>query len=73
MLRKAPAVSALAFAAHIACAQTYIYVANNGNLEGSVTSYRAQLSSGFPALWTLTTVDRVVTGSRASLSQPCPG
>jgi 6-phosphogluconolactonase (cycloisomerase 2 family) len=73
MLRKAPAVSALAFAAHIACAQTYIYVANNGNLEGSVTSYRAQLSSGFPALWTLTTVDRVVTGSRTSLSQPCPG
>lgn len=44
-----------------------VFVANNGNLEGSVTSM-VILPSG-----AVQTLSRVVTGSRPTLSQPCPG
>lgn len=44
-----------------------VFVANEGNLEGSVTSMHI-LPSG-----ALQFADRVVTGSRGSLSDPCPG
>lgn len=44
-----------------------VFIANNGNLEGSVTSMRLEPDGS------LAFVDRVVTGSRSSTSQPCPG
>lgn len=44
-----------------------VFVANNGNLQGSVSAFRVEESGA------LTFVDRVVTGSRTSLSQPCAG
>lgn len=44
-----------------------VFVANNGNLEGSVTSMVILPSGAVQAL------SRVVTGSRPTLSQPCPG
>lgn len=44
-----------------------IFVANEGNLEGSVTSFIVETDG------TLTFVDRVITGSRSSTSQPCAG
>ena len=44
-----------------------IFVANNGNLEGSVSTMRIESSGA------LTFVSRVVTGTRSSTSQPCPG
>ncbi|MFO0972045.1 MAG: hypothetical protein U1A27_01220 [Phycisphaerae bacterium] len=44
-----------------------VYVANNGNLEGSVTSMRVMGDC------TLAFVSRVITGSRAALADPCPG
>jgi DNA-binding beta-propeller fold protein YncE len=43
------------------------FVANEGNLEGSVTSMRIEPSGG------VAFVDRVVTGTRSSTSEPCPG
>lgn len=47
--------------------EPHIFVANNGNLEGSLTSTRVEAEGA------LTFVDRVITGSRSTLSQPCPG
>ncbi|MEZ6164187.1 MAG: GC-type dockerin domain-anchored protein [Phycisphaerales bacterium] len=44
-----------------------IFVANEGNLEGSVSSLLVE-SDG-----SLTFIDRVITGSRSTTSQPCPG
>ncbi|MEZ6317757.1 MAG: beta-propeller fold lactonase family protein [Phycisphaerales bacterium] len=44
-----------------------ILVANEGNLEGSLTSMRVNPDG------TLTFIDRLVTGTRSSTSQPCPG
>tara|TARA_Y100001933_G_scaffold159482_1_gene157710 strand:+ start:69 stop:1373 length:1305 start_codon:yes stop_codon:yes gene_type:complete len=44
-----------------------IFVANNGNLEGSVSTMRIEADGS------LTFVSKVVTGTRSSTSQPCPG
>ncbi len=63
------ALCVLAFAS-LSSAQTsdpFIFVANNGNLEGSVSSMRVN-SDG-----SLSLVDRIVTGSRTSTSLPCGG
>ena len=43
------------------------FVANNGNLEGSVTAFRIEADG------LLTFVNRVITGTRSSLSDPCAG
>ncbi|MCC5824155.1 MAG: lactonase family protein [Phycisphaerales bacterium] len=62
-------VAVIAAAGSLACAQAtdpHIFVANNGNLEGSVSSMRVN-SDG-----TLTLTDRVVTGTRPAISNPCP-
>ena len=44
-----------------------IFVANNGNLEGSVTAFAVNADG------TLTLVNRIVTGSRPNMTVPCPG
>jgi 6-phosphogluconolactonase (cycloisomerase 2 family) len=44
-----------------------VFVANNGNLEGSVTAFVVNPDG------TLTLVNRVVTGSRPNTQVPCPG
>ncbi len=44
-----------------------IFVANNGNLEGSVSTMRIESGGA------LTFVSKVVTGTRSSTSKPCPG
>ena len=44
-----------------------IFVANNGNLEGSVTAFRVE-SEGTPEFR-----NRIVTGTRTSTTQPCSG
>jgi len=44
-----------------------VFVANNGNLEGSVSALRVNPDG------TLTLIDRLVTGSRPSMNDPCPG
>jgi 6-phosphogluconolactonase (cycloisomerase 2 family) len=44
-----------------------IFVANNGNLEGSVTAFAVHADG------TLAQVNRVITGSRPDMSVPCPG
>lgn len=44
-----------------------VFIANNGNLEGSVTAMRVADDG------TLVFVDRVITGTRPSSSDPCPG
>ena len=44
-----------------------IFVANNGNLEGSVTALAVNADD------TLTVVNRVITGTRPNTSVPCPG
>jgi 6-phosphogluconolactonase (cycloisomerase 2 family) len=44
-----------------------VFVANNGNLEGSVTAFDVDADG------MLTFVNRVITGSRPSTSVPCPG
>jgi 6-phosphogluconolactonase (cycloisomerase 2 family) len=44
-----------------------IFVANNGNLEGSVTAFAVNADG------TLALVNRVITGTRPTLSDPCPG
>ena len=61
---------ALAACSSLAVAQAdypAVFVANNGNLEGSVSTMRIE-SSGV-----LTYVSKTVTGTRSSTSQPCPG
>lgn len=45
----------------------FVFISNNGNLEGSLTSMRVGADGA------VSFVDRVVTGSRSSLSQPCAG
>ncbi len=52
-------------AAFAQAADPHVFVANDGNLEGSVSSLRVNQDGS------LTLADRVVTGSRASTSQPC--
>lgn len=44
-----------------------VFVSNNGNLEGSITAFTVNPDG------TLNFVNRVVTGSRPSLNDPCPG
>ncbi len=44
-----------------------LFVANQGNLEGSVSSFLVNADG------TLTFVSRVITGTRTSISNPCPG
>lgn len=44
-----------------------IFVSNNGNLEGSVTAFRVTQSDA------LELANRVVTGSRPTLNDPCAG
>ncbi|MBI5763773.1 MAG: beta-propeller fold lactonase family protein [Planctomycetes bacterium] len=44
-----------------------VFVSNNGNLEGSVSAFTVNPNG------TLAFVNRVVTGSRASISDPCAG
>jgi 6-phosphogluconolactonase (cycloisomerase 2 family) len=44
-----------------------LFVANNGNLEGSVTAFRVDDAGE------LAFVNRIVTGTRTSTSQPCAG
>ena len=68
----APAIAlTLSLACHgIAAGQTTdraIFVANNGNLEGSITSFFVNEDG------TLSFADRLVTGERDSLQEPCPG
>jgi hypothetical protein len=72
MIRTARAVSLTTLAAvsglaHAQASDPHVFIANEGNLEGSVTSMRVEPDG------TLTFVDRVVTGSRPTTSQPCPG
>src|SRR5689334_23358229 len=47
--------------------QPAIFVSNNGNLEGSATAFRVNPNG------TLTFVNKVVTGTRLSTSDPCAG
>ncbi|MEM1186608.1 MAG: beta-propeller fold lactonase family protein [Planctomycetota bacterium] len=56
--------SAVCFAQSI---EPLVLVANEGNFEGSLTSFRLD-SDG-----SLTFIDREITGSRTSFDQPCPG
>jgi len=58
------ALSAGAFAQSSAPA---VFVSNNGNLEGSVTSFRLESNH------TLTFLDRNITGTRQNINDPCPG
>jgi 6-phosphogluconolactonase (cycloisomerase 2 family) len=44
-----------------------IFVANNGNLEGSVTAFEVHDDG------TLAFVNKVITGSRPNMNSPCPG
>jgi 6-phosphogluconolactonase len=66
------AMSALTLLAaiHTAAAQSdtrAIFVSNNGNLEGSVTAFRVNDNGA------VTFVNRIVTGTRTQLTQPCSG
>lgn len=44
-----------------------LFVSNNGNLEGSVSAFRVDANGE------LEFVNKVITGSRTSISDPCPG
>jgi len=44
-----------------------VFVSNNGNLEGSVTAFAINPDGS------LSFINRVVTGARAQVSDPCPG
>jgi 6-phosphogluconolactonase len=44
-----------------------VFVAHNGNLEGSVTAFALEDDG------TLTFINRIITGERPNLSVPCPG
>ncbi|MEK6642365.1 MAG: hypothetical protein AABZ08_00525 [Planctomycetota bacterium] len=44
-----------------------VFVSNNGNLEGSISAFSVNPDG------TLAFVNRIVTGSRASISDPCAG
>tara|TARA_R110000782_G_scaffold19101_4_gene52004 strand:- start:17221 stop:18510 length:1290 start_codon:yes stop_codon:yes gene_type:complete len=67
MFRAALVLAAAAGLAHAQATDPHVFIANEGNLEGSVTSMKVNPDG------TLTFVDRVITGSRPSTSQPCPG
>lgn len=67
IVRAVLASAACASAAHAQSSTPAIFVANEGNLEGSVTSFLVEADGS------LTFVDRVITGSRTSTSQPCAG
>ncbi len=72
MIRTARAASLAMFVAVAGLARAqatdpHVFIANEGNLEGSVTSMRVEPDG------TLSFVDRVVTGSRPTTTQPCPG
>ncbi len=67
VVRAVLAVAAGASSAHAQSSTPAIFVANEGNLEGSVTSFLVETDG------TLAFVDRVITGSRTSTSQPCAG
>lgn len=60
-------VLSLAGLAQAQATDAHVFVANNGNLEGSVSSMRLNADG------TLSFVDRVVTGTRPNTSTPCPG
>jgi 6-phosphogluconolactonase (cycloisomerase 2 family) len=67
VVRAVLAVAASASIAHAQSATPAIFVANEGNLEGSVSSFIVEPNGE------LTFVDRVITGSRTSISDPCAG
>jgi 6-phosphogluconolactonase (cycloisomerase 2 family) len=67
MIRPALALAAAAGLAHAQATDPHVFIANEGNLEGSVTSMKLNPDG------TLAFVDRVITGMRTSTSQPCPG
>lgn len=54
-------------AAHGQSAERAIFVTNNGNLEGSVSAFTVRADN------TLSFVNRVITGVRPNLNEPCPG
>lgn len=58
---------AITSAANAQATDPFVFVANDGNLEGSVSSMRVCPDG------TTTLVDRVITGSRSSTTQPCAG
>jgi 6-phosphogluconolactonase (cycloisomerase 2 family) len=60
-------LAALAVPALAQSSDPMIFVANNGNLEGSVSAMRVNADG------TLTLVDRLVTGSRTSTALACAG
>jgi 6-phosphogluconolactonase (cycloisomerase 2 family) len=66
----AGAILPISFLASIVFGQAQtpaVFVANNGNLEGSVTAFRLNPDG------TLEFVNRIVTGSRPNTQVPCPG
>ncbi|MEM7754976.1 MAG: beta-propeller fold lactonase family protein [Planctomycetota bacterium] len=65
-----PFIGSLALSAGLAHAQAdfpALFVSNNGNLEGSITSFAVEPDGA------LTLVDRLVTGTRPSTSVACGG
>jgi len=63
-------VLAVALVVATACGQATeraVFVANNGNLEGSVTAFTVDPNG------MLTFVNRVITGTRPNTQVPCPG
>ncbi|MFM9958661.1 MAG: hypothetical protein ACKVZJ_11335 [Phycisphaerales bacterium] len=70
MLRRHASVAGLLAAsslAHGQCSFRAVFVGNNGNLEGSVTTYRVNADNS------LAVVAKYITGSRPSTSVPEPG
>lgn len=59
-------ILALAAAASAQSTSPAVFVSNNGNLEGSVSAFTINPDG------TLTFVNRVITGTRASVSDACP-
>jgi len=47
--------------------ESAIFVSNNGNLEGSVTAFRVNANGS------LSFANKIVTGTRANISDPCAG
>ncbi len=69
-LERATVIAAALVMTNIAtgqASQRAAFVANNGNLEGSVTAYRIEADGS------LTFVNRIVTGTRTSTTLPCSG
>lgn len=61
------ALAALAGSASAQATNPTLFVSNDGNLEGSVTSFAVEPDGS------LTFISRIVTGARPTLSAPCPG